>query len=320
MNGRMYDANLGRFLSPDNFIQDPYNTQSFNRYGYVWNNPLKFNDPSGEISWRSIGKWIKTNSKAITAGITIVAAVGLTIATAGIASPLLAGAIVGAGAGFAGGAVGTWTSGGSFLDGLGNGLLQGVIGGVTGAIGAGTGAWAANNIGSVAINGLKISGSAIKGFVGGAIGGGLGGFASGTTGALLSGANIGDAFNAGLKGAGMGAVLGGLVGAGRGFRHAKLNNLNPWNGELKLNKSIGAAYKGFSKVKSLNQLNKLQQTGKLPKTITRFDKGKILGELDHVHFNNGSALNVDGTWKHGYKILTNKEIKILVQNGWRLPR
>ncbi|MDO5979397.1 RHS repeat-associated core domain-containing protein [Flavivirga spongiicola] len=48
MNGRMYDANLGRFLSPDNFVQDPYNTQSFNRFGYVWNNPLKYADPSGE--------------------------------------------------------------------------------------------------------------------------------------------------------------------------------------------------------------------------------------------------------------------------------
>ncbi len=48
MNGRMYDANLGRFLSPDNFIHDPYNTQAFNRYSYVWNNPLSFNDPSGE--------------------------------------------------------------------------------------------------------------------------------------------------------------------------------------------------------------------------------------------------------------------------------
>lgn len=49
MNGRMYDAQLGRFLSPDNFIQDPFNTQSFNRYGYVWNNPLVLNDPSGEL-------------------------------------------------------------------------------------------------------------------------------------------------------------------------------------------------------------------------------------------------------------------------------
>ena len=48
MNGRMYDPQLRRFLSPDNFIQDPFNTQSFNRYGYVWNNPLRYNDPSGE--------------------------------------------------------------------------------------------------------------------------------------------------------------------------------------------------------------------------------------------------------------------------------
>ncbi|MGY0408205.1 MAG: polymorphic toxin type 23 domain-containing protein, partial [Polaribacter sp.] len=55
MNGRMYDAQLGRFLSPDNHIQDPYNTQSFNRYGYVWNNPLSFNDPSGEIFWAIVG-------------------------------------------------------------------------------------------------------------------------------------------------------------------------------------------------------------------------------------------------------------------------
>ena len=54
MNGRMYDAKLGRFLSPDNFIQDPYNTQSFNRYGYVWNNPLSFSDPSGEIIWAAV--------------------------------------------------------------------------------------------------------------------------------------------------------------------------------------------------------------------------------------------------------------------------
>lgn len=49
MNGRMYDPQLGRFLSPDNYIQNPYNTQNFNRYGYVLNNPLMYTDPSGEI-------------------------------------------------------------------------------------------------------------------------------------------------------------------------------------------------------------------------------------------------------------------------------
>ena len=48
MNGRLYDPNLKRFLSPDNHIQDIANTQNFNRYGYVLNNPLLYVDPSGE--------------------------------------------------------------------------------------------------------------------------------------------------------------------------------------------------------------------------------------------------------------------------------
>lgn len=49
MNGRMYDAKLGRFLSPDNYVQEPFSTQNFNRFGYVLNNPLKFTDQSGEF-------------------------------------------------------------------------------------------------------------------------------------------------------------------------------------------------------------------------------------------------------------------------------
>ncbi len=47
MNGRVYDPGLGRFLSVDPLVQDPSNTQSFNRYAYVWNNPLSMTDPSG---------------------------------------------------------------------------------------------------------------------------------------------------------------------------------------------------------------------------------------------------------------------------------
>jgi RHS repeat-associated protein len=49
MNGRIYDPKLHRFLQPDNFIQDPANTQNYNRYGYVLNNPLKYTDSSGEF-------------------------------------------------------------------------------------------------------------------------------------------------------------------------------------------------------------------------------------------------------------------------------
>lgn len=49
MNGRMYDPYLGRFLSPDNYVQLPTSAQSFNRYSYCLNNPLKYVDPSGEL-------------------------------------------------------------------------------------------------------------------------------------------------------------------------------------------------------------------------------------------------------------------------------
>ena len=47
MNGRVEDAFTGRFLSPDPYIQDPENTQNYNRYSYVNNNPLSYVDPSG---------------------------------------------------------------------------------------------------------------------------------------------------------------------------------------------------------------------------------------------------------------------------------
>ncbi len=47
MNGRVYDPNLARFLSADPIVNSPDNTQHYNRYAYVWNNPLKFIDPSG---------------------------------------------------------------------------------------------------------------------------------------------------------------------------------------------------------------------------------------------------------------------------------
>ena len=59
MKARIYGPKLGRFLSADRIIQDPYSTQSLNRYSYVFNNPLNATDPTGE--------------EAVTAGIIIVA-------------------------------------------------------------------------------------------------------------------------------------------------------------------------------------------------------------------------------------------------------
>ena len=60
MNARLYDPVIGRFLSPDPYVQAPDFSQNFNRYSYVLNNPLKYTDESGEFIistafWVSIG-------------------------------------------------------------------------------------------------------------------------------------------------------------------------------------------------------------------------------------------------------------------------
>jgi len=54
MNGRCYDPVVGRFLSPDIIVQNPNNTQCYNRYSYCINNPLKYSDPSG---WSYDNSW-----------------------------------------------------------------------------------------------------------------------------------------------------------------------------------------------------------------------------------------------------------------------
>ena len=54
MNGRLYDPLIGRFLSPDNYVQLPDFSQNYNRYSYCLNNPLKYTDPDGEIALPAI--------------------------------------------------------------------------------------------------------------------------------------------------------------------------------------------------------------------------------------------------------------------------
>ncbi|QQQ73183.1 RHS repeat-associated core domain-containing protein [Chryseobacterium indologenes] len=79
MNGRLYDPLLRRFLNADENIQDPSNTQSYNKYGYVMNNPLMFNDPSGEFIPIILGM------TAFWSAVVIGAAVGLAAYTVALA-------------------------------------------------------------------------------------------------------------------------------------------------------------------------------------------------------------------------------------------
>jgi len=48
---------VGRFLSPDIVVQNPNYTQSYNRYSYCVNNPLKYSDPSGWVYDRGWLRW-----------------------------------------------------------------------------------------------------------------------------------------------------------------------------------------------------------------------------------------------------------------------
>ena len=183
MNGRLYDPALHRFLQPDNYVQDPFNTQNFNRYGYCMNNPLVYVDENGEF----------------------------------IITAIIVGAIVGAVVGaYIGGsqANGTYnpfrwdySSGNTWL-GIGGGAL---IGGVSGAAATYVGGLAATGLATYGITGGIVGGAAVgaaSGIVGGAISGGFMSLLPGGNGKFWSSAGWGA-----LSGFVGGAILGGATGA-----------------------------------------------------------------------------------------------------------
>jgi RHS repeat-associated protein len=50
MNARLYDPVQGKMISPDVFVSNPTSTQSYNRFSYANNNPMKFKDPDGNFA------------------------------------------------------------------------------------------------------------------------------------------------------------------------------------------------------------------------------------------------------------------------------
>ncbi|WP_374465726.1 RHS repeat-associated core domain-containing protein [Chryseobacterium sp.] len=136
MNGRLYDPLLRRFLNADENIQDPYNTQNYNKYGYVLNNPLMFNDPSGEfwvagffLTYLAPVIWGVAVGTLISAGMYAIQALVMNSwSWNGFANALLMGAVTG---GVSGG-LGQVFSASGFWGTVGNGALAGAgTGGVT---------------------------------------------------------------------------------------------------------------------------------------------------------------------------------------------
>lgn len=118
MNGRIYDAKLGRFLQADPFVQAPSYAQSHNRYTYVFNNPLSGTDPSGYIGplgWFAIAAVVGAVSAQLDIPyISPVINIALCAGSGGI----------GCAAGFGFGS--TIGAGGSFSDAVKNGAIAGV--------------------------------------------------------------------------------------------------------------------------------------------------------------------------------------------------
>jgi len=244
MNGRVYDPLLGRFLSPDPYIQMPDFTQNYNRYSYCLNNPLLYTDPSGnyaiidDIIAAAVGGVINLATNAFQGNIHNIGD-GLAAFGAGAVGGFGAlypefggwvwgGATVGATNAWLGGA----TSAKDITMGAGVGAISGVVGGAAGQ-------WAGQNLGGVVINGFNVASPVLKGAITGAIGGAAGGYAGGFAGGLIMTGDVGAANKAGVNGLWSGAAVGGVVGGGAGYRYAKNNNINPWTGVRNNSVTIG---------------------------------------------------------------------------------
>src|SRR5690606_12198005 len=72
----------------------------------------------------------------------------------------------------------------------------------------------------------------------------------------------------------------------------------------------------------INQMNQEIRHGQAPPSIVRVDHAEIPNvpeQMAQVHFSDGSALKYDGSWKHGGRVLTNREKDWLRKWSWGIP-
>ncbi|RTZ03569.1 DUF4237 domain-containing protein [Flavobacterium bomense] len=253
MNGRLYDLKLHRFLQPDNYVQDPSNTQNFNRYGYCINNPLKYTDINGE--WFGI-------DDAIAGVIGGLVNLGVNIWQGNIHNIGQGFAAFGAGA--AAGVLSLygpagWAAGGAIVGGT-NAWLSGtdpvkgaLMGGVTGLVGGQLGQWASGAIGNVVVNGIKVTSPILQGTIIGSLSSGATGGVMSFSMSLIGGANLNDAFNAAGQGFSMGLVTGGIAGASAAYANSVKNGVNAFNGKKLDYPSNNGAIKGTEQTITLDK-------------------------------------------------------------------
>jgi len=73
---------------------------------------------------------------------------------------------------------------------------------------------------------------------------------------------------------------------------------------------------------SLNQMQKQIERGQAPDTVLRIDIARIPGTKTHIHFTDGTSINIDGSvhdQMNGIHVFTNAEIKWFKDNFWEVP-
>jgi len=132
MNARLYDPTIGRFLSADTIIQAPYDTQSYNRYTYIRNNPLMYTDPSGHSwlskAWKKVKKYVRVIVAVVVAAVITIYAPYLIPALSG--GDFWATVGIGTIAGFASGAIMTGSLSGALKGAVFGAISAGVAFGV----------------------------------------------------------------------------------------------------------------------------------------------------------------------------------------------
>src|SRR3989441_9712519 len=78
--GARYNAStMGRFMSPDAFFKDSHvgDPQSWNKYAYVRNNPLRYTDPSGETATVRTECWKISQNNSTICNVSISASIAI---------------------------------------------------------------------------------------------------------------------------------------------------------------------------------------------------------------------------------------------------
>ena len=199
MNARLYDPVIGRFLSPDPYVQMPDFTQNFNRYSYCLNNPFVYIDEDGEF----------------------------------IITAIIIGAVIGAAIGVYQGYKIAESKGATGWDKAWYMIGGGLIGGAGGALGG----WAGAAAGAAAA-GAGIGGFLAGASTGGAAGA-VTGFVNGFGMSMLNDPkNVGGAFIQGVYQAGLGGLSGAAIGGLIQGTASAIKGNNFWDGSTPSSVSV----------------------------------------------------------------------------------